>query len=318
MSSPTFWKDKRVLVTGGHGFLGRHLLTALGLLGADVHAPPKEKLDLLQEPALARVLGTNVYDLVIHLAAVIGGIGRNAIDPGRIFRDNMLMGMNVIHCAHLYGVPKVVCLGSICAYPKFCDIPFQECDLWNGYPEETNAPYGFAKKMLTVMSDAYRKQYGLNSIVIYPSNLYGPYDHFDLETCHVIPAMIRKFTEARNARAASVTLWGDGSATREFLYAPDCVEGILLAAEHYDSSEPLNLGTGAEISIAELAELIRRMTGYEGSVVYDTTRPNGQPRRRVDATRAQRLIGFSPATSLADGLSRTVDWYLSSVERSRL
>jgi GDP-L-fucose synthase len=301
---------KRVVVTGGAGFLGRHVVERLRAMGCtSIHVPRSATCDLVKAEDVARLYRELKPQLVFHLAARVGGIGANQKNPGAYFHDNMLMGVNVLEQARHFGVEKVVMVGTICAYPKFAPIPFREEDLWNGYPEETNAPYGIAKKALVVMADAYRRQYGLHSICLLPVNLYGPHDNFDLETSHVIPAMIRKFLEARRRGDAEVVLWGDGTPTREFLYVDDCAEGLLLAAERYDESDPVNLGAGFEISMRELAERIASITGFRGALRWDSSRPNGQPRRMLDTRRARERFGFVAKTSLEEGLARTVAWY---------
>ena len=306
----SFWGSRRVLVTGGAGFLGRTLLRKLADRGAaHVAAPRVEEVDLRDKAAIRRCLRETKADLVIHAAAVVGGIGANRAHPGRFFYENAIMGVELIEEARLAGVGKLVCLGTICAYPKFTPVPFREEDLWNGYPEETNAPYGLAKKMLLVQLQAYRAEYGFDGVFLLPVNLYGPGDNFDLETSHVIPAMIRRFFEAKAAGAAEVTLWGDGSPTREFLYVEDAAEGILAAAERYDGAEPVNLGSGEEISIRDLATLAAREAGYTGAVSWDPSKPNGQPRRRLDVTRAGALFGWRATTRLEEGLKKTVAWY---------
>ncbi len=297
-----------ILVTGGGGFLGSHLVERLRDDGHDCFVARRRDYDLTVAADAARLFDDARPDLVFHLAAEVGGIGANRDNPGRYWYANLLMGTNILEQARLTGVGKLVLLGTICSYPKFAPVPFREDDLWNGYPEETNAPYGVAKKALLVGAQAYREQYGLNSIYLLPVNLYGPRDNFDLETSHVIPALVRKMIEAREGRG-EVVLWGDGSPTREFLFVEDCAEGIRLAAERYDRPEPVNLGTGEEISIRELAELVRDLTGYHGEIVWDTSKPNGQPRRKLDVSRAERLFGFKARTSLRDGIERTVAWY---------
>ncbi len=305
-----FWSRRRVLVTGGGGFLGRALMARLAEKGAgSVVAPRSSEVDLRERAAVRRCLTESKPDLVIHAAAVVGGIGANRAHPGRFFYDNALMGIELIEAARRAGVPKLVCLGTICAYPKHTPAPFREEELWNGYPEETNAPYGLAKKMLLVQLQAYRAEYGFDGIYLLPVNLYGPHDNFDLETGHVIPAMIRRFLEAKAGNAGEVVLWGDGSPTREFLYVDDAAEGILRAAEQYDGGEPVNLGSGEEISIADLAALVARETGYAGKVRWDTTKPNGQPRRKLDVSRAEALFGWRATTPLSEGMRRTVEWY---------
>lgn len=307
-----FWREHRVLLTGGGGFLGSFIRERLHQRGADVLAPRASELDLRDAEAIRSYLREHRPALVIHAAAVVGGIRANQLEPGRFFYENMIMGVQLIEEARRAKVAKLVCLGTICSYPKFAPIPFREEDLWDGYPEETNAPYGVAKKALLVQLQSYREQYGFDGVFVMPVNLYGPRDNFDLETSHVIPAMIRKFVEANERGERQVVLWGDGSPTREFLYVEDAAEGVVLAAEKYESGEPMNLGTGKEISIRDLAETIRRHTGYDGEIVWDSTRPNGQPRRRLDVTRARREIGFVAPTSFDDGLRKTVEWFVAS------
>jgi GDP-L-fucose synthase len=299
----------RVLVTGGGGFLGSHLVERLESDGHDVVVARRVDYDLTSMENAARMFEDADPELVFHLAAEVGGIGANRANPGRYWYANLTMGAHVLEQARLHSTPKVVIAGTVCAYPKLAKVPFNEDDLWDGYPEETNAPYGVAKKAVLVGAQAYRDQYGLNSIFLLPTNLYGPRDNFDLETSHVIPALIRKMVETEN----EVVLWGDGSPTREFLYVDDCVEGLVLAAERYDDPEPVNLGAGKEISIRELAELIADATGYSGRIVWDAEQPGGQPRRSVDATRARELFGFEARTPLRDGLEHTVAWYRSAV-----
>jgi GDP-L-fucose synthase len=309
MTSENFWKDRRVCVTGGAGFLGSFVTAKLRGFGADVFIPTIDRYDLVQKESIQRMLEDAQPQLIIHLAAQVGGIGANREHPAEFFYSNLMMGVQLIHEAYLRKVEKVVALGTICAYPKFAPIPFKEEDLWNGYPEETNAPYCLAKKILLVQSQAYRQQYGYNSIFLMPVNLYGPRDNFDPRSSHVIPALIRKCLEAKESGADSIEVWGDGSPTREFLYVEDAAEGILLAAEHYNSSEPVNLGSGMEISIKDLVELIARLTGFEGRLVWDTTKPNGQPRRRLDVSRAEKEFGFKAKVDFEEGLRRTIDWY---------
>lgn len=309
MPSASFWNGRRVVVTGGAGFLGTFVVERLRLQGASVVVPRSATTDLVDRGAVARLLADARPDLVLHLAARVGGIGANQENPGRFCFENLMMGANLFEECRLAKVPKLVATGTICAYPKFAPIPFKEEDIWSGYPEETNAPYGIAKKVMSVMSEAYRAQYGMNSVVVYPVNLYGPRDNFDLGSSHVIPALIRKCVAARVEGQHEVVLWGDGSPTREFLYVEDAVEGILLAAEKYDSSDPVNLGSGAEISIADLATLIARATGFQGRFVWDTSKPNGQPRRRLDVTRARERFGFVARVPFEEGIKRTVTYY---------
>ena len=299
----------RVLVTGGGGFLGSHLVERLESDGHDVVVARRADYDLTSMEDTARMFDDSGAELVFHLAAEVGGIGANRANPGRYWYANLTMGAHVLEQARLHSTPKLVIVGTVCAYPKFAAVPFSEDDLWDGYPEETNAPYGVAKKAVLVGAQAYRDQYGLNSIFLLPTNLYGPRDNFDLETSHVIPALIRKMIEAED----DVMLWGDGSPTREFLYVDDCVEGLVLAAERYDGADPVNLGAGKEIAIRELAEIIADVTGFEGRIAWDTEMPGGQPRRSVDATRARELFGFEARTPLREGIERTVAWYRSSV-----
>lgn len=304
-----FWNNKRVCVTGGAGFLGSFLVEELKRRGAqDIFVPLVEDYDLVTHDGVVRCLEDSNPDIVIHLAAVVGGIGANKAHPGSFYYANEMMGIQLIEESRLRGVEKFVALGTICAYPKFTPVPFREEDLWNGYPEETNAPYGLAKKMMLVQLQGYRQEYGFNGIFLLPVNLYGPRDNFDLETSHVIPAMIRKMIAARD-HGEEVTLWGDGSPTREFLYVEDCARGIADAAEFYNGEEPVNLGSGMEISIKDLAETIAKHVGYTGNITWDTTKPNGQPRRMLDVTRAKEYFGFEARMGFDEGLRRTVEWW---------
>ena len=306
----SFFTDRRLLVTGGAGFLGSFLVESLRARGCrEIFVPRSAEYDLVDAGAIRRLLRDARPDLVIHLAARVGGIGANRQNPGKFFYDNLMMGTQILHESWKAGVPKVVAAGTICAYPKFARAPFREDEIWDGYPEETNAPYGLAKKMMLVQSEAYRAQYGFNSAVVFPVNLYGPRDNFDLETSHVIPALIRKVDAALTQGAGEVPLWGDGTPTREFLYVEDAAEGILAACEKYDSSAAINLGSGREIGIRALAELIGSLMGYSGRFVFDPSKPNGQPRRVLDVTRAREQLGWTARTSLEDGLRRTIAWW---------
>ncbi len=314
----SFWKDKRVVVTGGAGFLGSFVVDLLRDKGCRQIVVPRSKdYDLVQMDAVQRLYSDARPDLVVHLAARVGGIGANQANPGRFFYDNLMMGTQLIEVGRQRGLKKFVALGTICAYPKFASIPFKEDDIWNGYPEETNAPYGLAKKMMLAQSQAYRDQYGFNSIVLFPVNLYGPRDNFDLQTSHVIPALIRKCVSAKEEGRTEITLWGDGSPTREFLYVEDAADGILLAAEHYDGNLPVNLGTGEEISIRDLAKLIAAEVGFTGQIQWDATKPNGQPRRCLDVSRAKQLFGFQSRHGLSDGVRKTVQWFQSHSQSIR-
>lgn len=303
-----------MLVTGGHGFLGSFVCSALRSRPwvTELVIPRSSTCDLRDARAVDALFSSEKPDVVIHLAAVVGGIGANQDHPGRFFRDNLLMGVHTMHSAHEHGVKKFVCIGTICAYPKHTPVPFREDDLWNGYPEETNAPYGIAKKALLVQAQAYRQEYGLNAIYLLPVNLYGPGDNFDLHTSHVIPALIRRFAEAKERGDGDVTLWGDGSPTREFLFVRDAADGIVRATELYDDSAPVNLGTGQEISIRDLAELIAKETGFRGRILWDMGKPNGQPRRCLDVRRARESFGFEASTPFRQGIRETIEWFMAN------
>jgi len=301
---------KRIVVTGGSGFVGSHLVDRLrDFEPAEVIVPRSAEFDLTDPRSTADLFRTTRPDLVFHLAAAVGGIGANRLHPGTFFRDNMAMGLNVLEQARLAGTDKVVVAGTICAYPKFAEVPFKEDAMWDGYPEETNAPYGIAKKALLVMAQAYRAEFGCNFVMLFPVNLYGPRDNFALASSHVIPAMIRKFISAEDSGRREVVLWGDGSPTREFLYVEDCVEGFVLGAQKYDDPDPVNLGTGVEISIKALAEMIADKTVYSGTIVWDETKPNGQPRRCLDVSRAKQRLGFEAKVGLDEGIDRTIAWW---------
>jgi GDP-L-fucose synthase len=304
--------DKRICVTGGSGFLGSHVVERLLARGYEQTSVVQHSdFDLVRGEDVERFYRQMRPQVLIHLAGVVGGIGANQNNPARFFYENLMMGAHLIEGARLHGVDKFVQIGTICSYPKFTSVPFREDELWNGYPEETNAPYGIAKKALLVQAQAYRDQYGLNAIYLLPVNLYGPGDNFDPDTSHVIPALIKKFIDAVESNARSVPVWGTGEATREFLYVEDAAEGIVLATEAYDGREPVNLGAGHEISIRELAHLIAKLTGFDGEIIRDTTKPDGQPRRALDITRADEFFGFRARTKFIDGLQRTVEWYQS-------
>ncbi|MBN2147130.1 MAG: GDP-L-fucose synthase [Anaerolineales bacterium] len=311
-----FWQGKRVCVTGGAGFLGSFVLEGLKKRGVEqVYVPLIEEYDLVKPEDIQRMYDTARPDIVIHLAALAGGIGANRARPADFFYINLMMGVQLMHEAWKRELEKFVAIGTVCAYPKFTPIPFKEENLWDGYPEETNAPYGLAKKMLLVQAQAYREQYGFNAIYLMPVNLYGPRDNFDLQTSHVIPALIRKCVEAKERGDGEIVLWGDGSPTREFLYAGDAADGILTAAERYNGSEPVNLGSGKEISIRDLANLIARLTHFEGKIVWDTSQPNGQPRRALDTSRAAEYFNWQAQVSFEEGLSQTITWYLAKRQK---
>lgn len=312
-----FWANRRVVVTGGAGFLGAQVTAKLRLLGCKhVFVPRSRDYDLRRLPDIQRLLETARPEVIIHLAAVVGGIGGNMDNPGKYFYENIIMGVQLIEEARLAGIEKFVAVGTICSYPKFTPVPFKEEDLWIGYPEETNAPYGLAKKMLIVQAQAYRQQYGFNAINLLPVNLYGPRDNFDPDTSHVIPALIKKCVDAVRVGAPEIVCWGDGSATREFIYVEDAAEGIVRGAERYNGAEPVNIGSGMEISIKDLAHLIAKLTGFTGNIVWDATKPNGQPRRCLDTSKAAQYFGFKAATPFEEGLQRTVEWYQEMVTAS--
>ncbi|MGR3176866.1 MAG: GDP-L-fucose synthase family protein [Candidatus Anammoxibacter sp.] len=307
------WTNKNVLVTGGNGFLGKYVVSQLEGRGCkDISTPASKEYDLVKMENVIRLINDSSPDIIIHLAAKVGGIGANAANPASFFYDNLMMGVQLIEVARQNKVEKFVTIGTVCSYPKFAPVPFNEKDLWNGYPEETNAPYGLAKKMLLVQGNAYRQQYGFNSIFLLQVNLYGPGDNFDVNTSHVIPALIKKCANAIKNNDDKIVLWGDGSPTREFLYVEDAARAIILAAERYDKPEPLNLGKGHEISIKNLAETIAKFTGFKGEIVWDKTKPNGQPRRMLDTTRAKEELGFTAKVDLESGLKKTIEWYLQS------
>jgi GDP-L-fucose synthase len=314
----SFWKNKAVLVTGGAGFLGTHVVEKLRARSChEVIVPRSRDYDLRNVGDTRRLLEDAKPDIVIHLAARVGGIGANRAHPAEFFYDNLMMSVPLFHESWKAGVEKFVGVGTVCAYPKFTPVPFREDDLWNGYPEETNAPYGLAKKMLLVASQAYRQQYGFNSIFLLPVNLYGPGDNFDPGSSHVIPALIKKCLDAKSEGAKEIVVWGDGSATREFLYVGDCAEAIVLAAERFDKSDPVNIGSAFEISIRDLVEMIAAKTGFSGEIVWDTTKPNGQPRRKLDISRAEKEFGFRATTDFDEGLTKTIEWYRNQMSGNR-
>ncbi|MFH0774308.1 MAG: GDP-L-fucose synthase [bacterium] len=306
----SFWKDKRVIVTGGAGFLGSYITEKLKERGCcEILIPRRRDYDLVREADVERLYKDAKADIVIHLAAVVGGIGANLENPGKFLYENLVMGAMMIEYARRNNIKKFTAIGTICAYPKFTQVPFKEDDLWNGYPEETNAPYGLAKKMMLVQSQAYREQYGFNSIFLLPVNLYGPGDNFDLSSSHAIPAIIRKCVDAINRGDTEIVVWGTGKPTREFFYVEDCAEGILLATEHYNKSEPVNLGAGMEISIKDLVDVITGLTGFSGKIIWDVARPDGQPRRMLNTEKAEKEFGFVSKTSFEEGLKKTIEWY---------
>ena len=313
----TWWTGRRIAVTGGAGFLGSRIVEKMRSLGAEVSVPRSRDYNLVDGTAVKRMFQDLRPDVVVHGAAVVGGIGANRANPGRFFYDNLMMGAQCLEEARLHGVKKFVAIGTICAYPKLTPVPFSEKELWNGYPEETNAPYGLAKKMLLVQSQAYRQQYGFNSIFLLPVNLYGPNDNFDPSSSHVIPALIRKAVEASKEGRSEIEVWGTGRATREFLYVDDCAEAIVLATERYDGAEPVNIGAGFEISIKDLAEMIVRLSGFKGTLRWDATKPDGQPRRCLDVSRAAQLFGFKATTPFEKGLAATIEWYRKQTSLAR-
>jgi GDP-L-fucose synthase len=311
----SFWTNKRVTVSGGAGFVGSFVAEKLTERGCtQIFVPRSKDYNLVDNEAVKRLYRDSKPDIVIHLAAVVGGIGANRENPGKFFYDNLMMSVQMMEQGRLFGLEKFVAIGTVCAYPKFTPVPFKEEDLWNGYPEETNAPYGLAKKMSLVQSQAYRQQYGFNSIYLIPVNLYGPRDNFDPKSSHVIPALIKKCVDAVENRDEEIVVWGTGKATREFLYVEDAAEGILLAAEKYNKSDPVNLGSGFEISIKDLVNLIAGLTGFKGKIVLDTSKPDGQPRRCLDTSKAEKEFGFKAKTNFEEGLKKTIEWYVENCE----
>jgi len=314
----SFWKDKRVVVTGGAGFLGSYVVEKLRERGCrEIFAPRSKDYDLREKEAIIQMYKDSKPDIVIHLAAVVGGIGANQKYPGRFFYDNAIMGIQLIEQARQVGIEKFVCVGTICAYPKYTPVPFKEDNLWNGYPEETNAPYGLAKKMLLVQLQAYRQEYGFNGVYLLPVNLYGPRDNFNPEYSHVIPAIIKKFVDARDRGDGKIVAWGTGGVTREFLYVEDAAEGIVLATEKYNKPHPVNLGVGQEIKVKDLIYLIKDLSGFEGEVDWDVSKPDGQPRRRLDTSRAKKEFGFEAKVTFREGLKQTIEWYKNHKEELR-
>jgi GDP-L-fucose synthase len=312
----SFWTEKRVTITGGAGFLGSHLVKKLRDRGCkSIFVPLKEKYNLVDVEVIRRLYQDAKPDIVIHLAAVVGGIGANRENPGKFFYDNLMMGIQMMEQGRQFKIEKFVALGTICCYPKFTPVPFKEEDLWNGYPEETNAPYGLAKKMLLVQSQAYRQQYGFNSIYLMPVNLYGPGDNFDPKSSHVIPALIKKCFDAIESKDKEIVVWGTGKPTREFLYVEDCAEAIILATENYNKSDPVNIGAGFEISIKDLAQKIKNLIGFKGKIVWDTTKPDGQPRRCLDTLKAEKEFGFKSETCFDVGLKKTIRWYINTISK---